>query len=107
MDKQDEKIHHSELQLVKHDASANAPERDRSAEAPELDQSATAPEVGFSIPIRIILTASRGYVIQDHRSPMKTCHLYPLVSGRRKRLLQLTVANPLAHASLHCLERNG
>lgn len=77
MDKQDEKIHHSDLQLVKNDASANAPERDRFAEAPELDQSATAPEVCFSIQIKIILTASRGYVIQDHRSPMKTCHLYP------------------------------
>jgi len=40
MDKQDKTTKHSDLQLVKHDISANAPE------APELDHSATAPEVG-------------------------------------------------------------
>ena len=36
---------HSTLELVKNDATANAPERDRFAEAPELDRVEDAPKV--------------------------------------------------------------
>ena len=41
----EEKMAYSSLELLNHDATANAPERDRSSEAPEVDKSAMAPEV--------------------------------------------------------------
>ena len=42
-------IEHSYLELLKHDTTANAPERDQFADAPELDQLAYILQVSAMI----------------------------------------------------------